>query len=248
MKRRAVLGTIGSLASLGVIGYATRDPVDALEVRFWLSERAATYPDVVDRISEYLSFALDLEYWSLELTYGGVVAVDTEDGADVTRRGEWPALVAAGTLGRGEIEPVGDVNLLVTDGQMQTAPTGFGMPHVASVGGARYISRLEPLDSLSEPGESVTYSTPNRVMQVLIHEAGHALGLGHDHGVVHRRESTDVATPMLSTYAWDPEYEGDRSRCGAIYPTDEPVARKLSFSFSQCAQREFETYSGGFTP
>lgn len=248
MKRRAALGTIGSLLSLGVLGYATRDPTETLEVRFWLSERAATYPGVVDRITEYLAFALDLEYWSLELSYGGVLSVGIEDGAKITTSGEWPARVATGMLGHGRLEPVSDVNLLVTDGQMRTAPTGYGMPHIASVGGARYLSRIDPLETVTRSPREVPYTTPNRAMQVLIHEAGHALGLAHDHGLAHRRSDTDVATPMLSTYAWDAEYDDDRSRCGAMYPADEPVARKLSFSFSQCARRELEAYGGGFTP
>lgn len=246
MKRRAFLGTVGSLGSLGVLGYASRSPVETLEIRFWLSEQAGTYDGVADRIREYLELAFDLEFWTLEVSCGGTVPVSTEDGANVTVYGEWPSHVVSGFFDRGEITPAADVNLLVTDGQMRSAPTGYGIPHIASVGGARHIAKLEPVE-LDDRYDVVPYRTPERVMQVIVHEAGHTLGLDHDHGVAFRKGDAVVASPMLSSYAWDPEYEGDHSSCGTVYPETDHLGRKLTFSFSTCAQRQLEEYQGGFT-
>lgn len=244
MKRRAFIGAVGSLGSLGVIGYTTRAPVDSVEVRVWFSEAASEYDRLERRIREYLGFALEMDFWTPTITFGGTVPVSTEDGGEVTIYGEWPSHVLAGFAGRGEVKPVPDVNLLVTDGQMRTAPTGYGLPHIASVGGARFIDELEPL--VGHP-EVVPNRAPNRVMQILIHEVGHALGLDHDHGVSFRRGKNVVATPMLSAYAWDSTYDGDRSSCGTEYPDTEGLGRKLTFSFSTCSRYELEEYQGGFT-
>lgn len=252
MNRRAFLGAVGSLASVGTLAYSTRDPVDTLEVRVWLSERAASYGGVGDRVVDYLERLLDLAYWSLDVSIGGVVSVAIEDGARVTTRGEWPAAVASGAVGRRNVDPADDINLLVTDGQMKRAPTGYGIPHVASVGGARHIAALEPYDELVASGppdhvarKLVPLRTETRTMQVLLHEIGHALGLDHGHGVAFRYGDAVVATPMLSTYAFTSDYDADRSRCGVPYPDSDGLARKLSFAFSRCAKRELERYSGG---
>ncbi len=243
MKRRTVLGSVGSLLSVGALAYASRDPVDHVDVRFWLSERAATYDGVAETVDAYLATALDLEWWSLEVSFGGVVSVSTEHGAAVTTSGEWPSRVIAGSVGHGDVDPVADVNLLVTDGEMQTAPTGYGLPHVASVGGARHLAEASAPDRRSTP---LPYTTPNRVAQVLVHEVGHALGLDHDHGVAYRRGDTVVATPMLSTYAWDPDYDG-RSRCHSLASERAGDDRRLACAFSECARRELETYDGGLS-
>ncbi|MFP8952630.1 peptidase M10A and M12B matrixin and adamalysin [Natrialbaceae archaeon A-arb3/5] len=255
MNRRVVLGSIGSVISLGTLAYATRDPVDTLEVRVWLSERAARYDAVEERVREYLSRSFDFEFWTADVSFGGTVSVSTEDGARVTSGGEWPVAVTSGAVGRADIEPAADVNLLVTDGQMKHAPTGYGLPHVASVGGARYIDRLGPYDEVVASGPSgdvdrrlVPLETPTRTMQVLLHEVGHALGLSHDHGVAFRYDGAVVATPMISTYAFDTEYEVDRSRCGTSFPDPRERKRRLSLAFSGCARRELQTYSGGVRP
>ncbi|RQH00393.1 peptidase M10A and M12B matrixin and adamalysin [Natrarchaeobius oligotrophus] len=252
MNRRYVLGAIGSLTSIGTLAYATRDPVEAIEVRVWLSDRAAEYDAVETRVLEYVNRLLDFEFWTVDASFGGVVSVSTEDGAVVSTSGEWPLAVTSGTIGSSDLDPATDVNLLVTDGQMKYAPTGYGFPHVASVGGARYLGSLEPFDELVGSGPDgavkrriVPLTSSTRTMQVLLHEVGHALGLHHDHGVAFRYGDAVVATPMISTYAFDPDYEVDRSRCGTSYPDTSGRERKLSLAFSNCARRELSSYSGG---
>lgn len=254
MNRRAFLGAVGSVASLGTLAYATRAGGETLEVRVWFSNRAADYDNVPDRIREYLGRILNLGFWTVELSIGGTVPVSTEDGAQVTRRGEWPLAVAAGAIGARNLEPAADVNLLVTDGEMTHAPTGYGLPRVASVGGARYIDDLEPFDELfggdsgseaePDPRRIAPMTDATRTMQVLVHEVGHTLGLGHEHGVAFRDGDAVVATPMISAYAFDPDHETDRSRCGIDYPDPTGRERALSFAFSSCARRELAAAAG----
>ncbi|ELY39174.1 hypothetical protein [Natronorubrum tibetense] len=254
MNRRVFLGTAGSLASVGTLAYATREPTVTLEIRVWLSEHAASYGGVTDRIQEYLERIFDLEHWSLAVSSGGAVDVSTENGAAVTSGGEWPAALASGAIGRRDLSPVSDVNLLVTDGQMEAAPTGYGIPHIASVGGAKHIAALDSFDDLFSSPEAdadrwiVPNGRPSRTIQILTHEVGHALGLQHDHGVAYRYGDAIVASPMLSSYAWSSDYDDDGSRCGTNYPDPADLDRKLSLAFSPCARRELAEYSGGFLP
>lgn len=246
VKRRVFLGAIGSTASLGTLAYASRSSSETLAVRIWFSERAGTYDGIADRILEYLREMLAIDGLALDLSVGGTVSVSTEDAARLTSRGEWPMAVGAGELGRRDIEPVSDVNLLVTDGGMEEAPTGYGIPHVASVGGARHIADLEPYDELvSDRSRSIVpHTTPARTIQILVHEIGHALGLDHDHGVAFIAEGALVATPMLSAYAWDPDYDDDSSRCGTAIPAAGDRERKLSLAFSSCARRALTSDDG----
>ncbi|SEV82173.1 zinc metalloprotease [Natrinema salifodinae] len=239
MKRRAFLGAVGSTVSFTTLAYATGDSGETLAVQVRLSERAATYDGVGDRIREYLGRMLAFGRWTLDLSIGDTVSVSTEDAARVTRRGEWPMTVARETLGDRERESAADVNLLVTDGGMDEAPTGYGFPHVASVGGARHIAALEPFDELvvDDARRIVPHTTRTRTIQVLAHEVGHALGLRHDHGVAFLSGDAVVATPMLSAYAWDSDYTADASRCGTTIPATDGREQKLSLAFSACARR-----------
>ncbi|OAQ54477.1 hypothetical protein HTG_02695 [Natrinema mahii] len=237
VKRRAFLGAVGSMASLGTLAYTTRAD-DPLAVRIWLSERAGRYDGVADRVRAFLARTLALERRRVEPTVGGTVSVSTEDAARLTSRGEWPLALASGGLGGRDIDPVSGVNLLVTDGGMRDAPTGYGAPHVASVGGARHIDRLESVDDLLGDEWIVPTTTAARTMHVLLHEVGHALGLAHRHGVAVRSGDAVVATPMLSSYAWDPDFTPSSTRCGGAIPSTDGRERRLDFAFSACARRE----------
>lgn len=248
VNRRTFLGSIGLVGSVAVIGYANRGMGGTLEVRFWRTERASRYRRVPTRVREYLEFALDLPFWAVEIDDGGVVPVSTDDGARVTSSGEWPANLLAGYTRRDGIEPASDVNVLVTDGPMDGGPPGYGLPHVASAAGARHLDAVAPI---AEQPEAVPITSPNFAAQVLIHEVGHALGLGHDHGVGFRRGDDFVVTPMVSAYAWDPSFEHDRSRCGTAYPDPEfgrNLNRKLTYSFSDCSRRALREYDGSLAP
>lgn len=132
VNRRLFLGSVGAVLSTGTLAYTTRQPPDTLEVRFWLSAQATEYRDVATQVQKYLEAVLAFEHWTLEVSHGGTVEVSTEDGGQVTRRGEWPAALVAGRLTRRERSAAPDVNLLVTDGQMRDAPTGYGFSNVAS--------------------------------------------------------------------------------------------------------------------
>ncbi|MFP9192249.1 peptidase M10A and M12B matrixin and adamalysin [Natronosalvus vescus] len=245
MKRRAFIAGVGSVGTLGGIRYATRDPVTELEVGFWMSEGAAQYDTVVDRVTEYLELALGLDFWTVTITYGGTIPVESEDGVRPVRRGRWPAQVAMGAMGPGSLESAVDANVLVTDGQMRQAPTGIAIPHVASVGGARYIDQLDPPSETPDPD---AYSLPSLSIQVLIHEIGHTLGLRHGHGTVYQTDEGTVATPMVSAYAWDSSFETTESLCGDSYETQPVSPRLLTYQFSSCARERLAEYSGGVRP
>lgn len=246
LNRRTLLGGVGSVGSLAVIGYASRERGDRLRVRFWRSERAARYPSVPDRIRDLLTVALDLPYWSLEITDGGIVSIGTENPAEAIRRGRWPAALLTGAAGSGDAPPVPDVNLLVSDAPMDAAPTGYGAPHVAAVGGARRLADLDSVGQRPVPVARETFAA-----QVLVHEVGHGLGLQHAHGEAYRRGDAVVVTPMLSAYAWDPTYEDDRSQCGRAYPdgiADGSLDRQFTYRFSPCARRRLRRYDGHHLP
>ncbi|WP_135820133.1 zinc metalloprotease [Halostella litorea] len=232
LKRCAHVGTLGALAKR-----RWRD--GGLDVRVWLSERAARRDGAGRRAAEYLALAFGAVRDDVSVTRGGTVAVGHEHGYEVVRSGEWPGALAAGLAGEGDVDPVDDVNLLVTDGPMADAPTGMGGAHVAAVGGARHLAAMPPAD---EVGPVVPYSTPARVTQVLLHECGHALGLSHDHGTVERRGEAEVATPMLSSYAWTDG--GGDCGCGTAARGDGDADRRLSFRFSDRAAEAISAYDG----
>ncbi|MFP8891658.1 peptidase M10A and M12B matrixin and adamalysin [Natrialbaceae archaeon A-CW2] len=245
MKRRTFLGTLGALSSLGTLHYTTREPVSKLEVRFFLSEGASDYPGIESRVSAYLEGALEYPFWSVDVSMGGIVSTPTEDGADPVRTGRWPLTVGAGVTGMGNANPARDVNVLITDGQMSTAPTGYAIPHVASVGGARHLASLDvPTDFDGYDG----YTRPALTAQILLHEVGHTLGLRHEHGHIERHDGKTAVTPMVSAYAWDDEFDATSCRCGTTYPTDRDTGRLLSHRFSDCALERLTDYAGGLRP
>lgn len=246
MHRRTFLAGAGLSGSLGTLHYTTRDPAEALEVRFWLSEQASAYRSIAETITAYLEWALAYDFWRVSVSYGGVVSVEDEQGAHPVQSGRWPTRLGAGVAGVGSAEPARDVNLLVTDGSMRRAPTGYAMPHVASVGGARHLEKLEPPD-WGTNGER-PYDRPNFSMQVLLHEVGHTLGLRHEHGMVYRSGARTVATPMVSAYAWDSDFHAEESLCGEPYERRFAGKRAISMRFSDCARSRLEDYSGGLIP
>lgn len=251
MNRRRFLTALGGGSSIGGLWYVLRPPRRTIRIRFWLSAAASSYEGIEPRIASYLETAFAPVYDEVDVSYGGVVPVRNEHGFEVMASGEWPRRVAAGYAGSRGLNPVSDVNLLVTDGPMSRTPSGSGLPHLASVGGARYLTSVPPRDDVDDV---VPYSAHARVMQVLIHEVGHALGLAHEHGTITNADDATVASPMVSSYAWlddsraDEQFDAEYSACGSRYPIDRDGARHLSYVFSGCAVSKLRKYRGGFHP
>ncbi|RZV10849.1 hypothetical protein BDK88_2048 [Natrinema hispanicum] len=185
VNRRAFLGTVGSTVSLGTLAYTTRGASDTLEIRVWLSEQATTYDGVAERIREYLTATLSLEYWTLAVSTGGTVSVSSEDAARLTSRGEWPMAVATGALGGRELEP----GLRTSTCWSRTGAWKRHPPATAFHTSHRSVERDISLPSsrskrlVDDGPRSISPNTmPAHTMHVLLHEIGHALGLGHKHG------------------------------------------------------------------
>lgn len=236
LTRRAFLGrTAGGMAGMTGLAAGSLTFDGPIRIRVWFSERAAGYSGLRDRIETYLGVAFAGLDEPVEVSFGGTVSVSTEDGYRVTASGEWPSKLA-NSLGDGSGLPVRGVNLLVTDGSMEEAPTGVGFPHVASVGGARHVAAMPPgeIDRSVFPFTGSIHST-----QVLIHECGHALGLRHNHGQIVDREHAVVVTPMVSSYAWAAEESGgfsaEASACGPAYPDVAGKRGYLDMALSTCA-------------
>lgn len=237
MNRRAFLGSVGLLASSGVVG--TRSLAgDTLRVRVWLSERASEHDALGVRVAGYLDAALAEARTDVDVRVEDQsVSLPTEDGRAVLAR-RWPRLVLEGVAGATDLDPTTGINLLVTDGDPTRQPAGFGRPHVAAVTGGEYVAKMGPVD---ETPPTVRYTVPAAATQLLLHECGHALGLGHDHGHATVDGDGVAASPMVGSYLWSPaddrqRYLAARSACGETLPSPEPGGRRrLGLRYSPCA-------------
>lgn len=230
MNRRHLLSSVGA-AYLGLVGAVGSRAAAPPTVAVWTSEAASCYRGVADRATAYLGAALSEAVPDVEVSHAGSVPVSTERAYDLMASTEWPRTLA----GTGDIA---DVNLLLTDGAMDHAPTGLGVPHVAAVGGAGDVAAMDPPE---DAGSVVPYSWPAFATQVLLHECGHALGLDHDHGVVHATDDAVVASPMVSAYAWASaderagQFAAGANACGESLPPPAGRERRLGLRFSDCA-------------
>lgn len=236
MNRRRFLALgAGAVGGIGLAHTGERALDGRIDAKIWLSEAAAGYDGIRPRVVGYVRRALDGVRGEVSVSIGGTVDVTTENGYRVTASGEWPSKFATGA-----VTPADDVNLLVTDGDMEVSPTGVGFPRVASVGGARHVARM-PLPS--ETPDVVDVSKRALVTQILVHECGHALGLRHNDGAIVERGDHVVVTPMVSSYTWADEsvrarqFDYEASACGQPYPAVRRKDARLDLTFSSCARR-----------
>jgi len=247
VKRRDFLAATGAVGTMGAVDYTLRPPDRAVDVRVWLSERAARYGSLRSRITGYVARAFERSGLRARITFADTVDVSTEDAYQLLAGLEWPEtlLTSVGDAAG----PVDGVNLLVTDGDMTRTPSGGGVRHVAAIGGASSIAQMPPA---SDEPTVVPYSNRALVTQVLLHECGHALDLRHEDGAVRSTDDGHVVTPMVSAYAWaahsvrDREFRVERSSCGQPIPTLDGQSR-LQLAYSECATRRLQRRRG-FSP
>lgn len=237
MNRRAFLGSVGAVASVGLLGRTALGSGDALRVRVWLSDRATEHEGLQSRVQGYLRAGLASVVEDVRVTVSEeTVALPAEGGRRVLAR-HWPRLVAEGAVG-GEVDPTLGVNLLVTDGDPTEQPAGYGHRHVAASTGAGHIAEMPPAD---EAGAAVPYSVAGVATQLLLHECGHALGLTHDHGSATVSDEGVVSSPMVGSYLWRPpavrrQYLDGTTACGdPVPPPTVDGERLLGLRYSPCA-------------
>lgn len=235
----------GGVLSLGLAGWETRPPPDKLRIRVWLTDGAAAHPACRERAAGYVRQALAPTDHDIELSYGEATLRFEASDRRVEREA-WPRRVFEGHAGIASIDPVRDVNLLLTDGAVSRPSAGYAFDNIAAVPGARFLAEVAPA---AETPSVVDYSVPAAVTQLLVHEVGHALGLAHSHGSVTVDDSTITASPMVSGYAWAPdEVRTDQLgtlECGGRDSKVQHRQRRLSMQFSACAERALRSYRGG---
>lgn len=243
MNRRAFLGSLGAVASAGILSRQALASDEPIRVRVWLSDRAATYPDLPARVRGYLRAAL-APIRDVRVVFADrSVDLPAEDGREVLAN-HWPARLAKGAVGHEDVSPTVGVNLLVTDGDITTQPAGFARPYVAAATGAKHVAHMP---AAAETPETVPYSYSSVATQLLLHECGHALGLTHGHGTGTVVDDAVVASPMVGGYLWtDAETRAAHvgspdNQCGQSYPSaDDAADRRLRLRFSDCARAALE--------
>lgn len=251
VKRRTFLGSLGLVGSIGVEAAARSKRATPLRVVVWFSERATRYDGLRTRITGYLERALAPTNVGVRVSFGDrPIPLDEEQGADLMAV-EWPRRVLTGTLGLGSIGVTGDVTLLITDGDPSSRPAGYGMSAVAAMTGARLLAKMPPPD---ETPTVVPPTGPAVITQLLLHECGHALGLGHRHGTVTVSGDEVIASPMVGAYAW--AHEDVRRRqlgrgtnvCGRPYPVPGSRNRRLRLEYGPCSFGVIRGYRDGPLP
>lgn len=239
----------GFAGSLGLLGVGSGGSQPTLDVSVWASEDAAEYPDLHGRVLDLLEPAFAEAGVEADVTSGHrPIDLDEEGGPGLLAE-TWPRLVLSGALRQGPVQPVGDVNLLVTDGDPHAEPPGYGMRGIAAVTGARYLASLP--ESIRATGVT-DYTVRGAVAQLLLHEVGHALGLKHTHGAVSVDGDAVIASPMVSAYAWADEnvrrrqLGRDANLCGESFPSVERDRRKLGLRYADCARRSIGDRGAGF--
>jgi hypothetical protein len=245
VKRRTVLSGVSAVLSLGLADRTTRSPAAPLTVRIWQTEGAANQPTSRERAAGYVRAALTATGQEVDLSFGDE-PLQFEASDRHVEREAWPKRVLAGVADGSSVEPVRDVNLLLTDGAVSRPTAGYAYDHVAAVPGARFLRELPPAEA-SPP--VVDYSPPTAVAQLLVHEVGHALGLAHHPGSITADDETVTVSPMVGGYAWAPEtVRSDQLPAGICRGESVKVQdrrRRLSMRFAPCAERAIQSYRGG---
>ncbi|MFD1512689.1 hypothetical protein [Halomarina rubra] len=249
LTRRAFLLSAGALGSAGVTGTALSGPEAEVNVKIWFTEQASDHV-AWNRLRDHVQRAFDPTGKLVAVEFGGTVETSSENAYELVTGGEWPKKLAQGTVG-GEAKPADDVNLLVTARSMYEFPTGAGIPHVASVGGAEALANLPPVEDCPDV---VGWSDPAYALQVLLHECGHALGLDHEDGYMEPAGDELVVSPMVSGYPWESDevkeqqFDTQQGTCGCEFVDPEGRDPRLMLTFSECERERIREYDGGYAP